>query len=241
MRAHLGKLILVVGIVMMNGGAILAQSSSTNYSIDEFFVGPGGNLDLNSASYSGRATLGDLGSGNFGSTNYQIYAGFTTTNDPYLEAAVNTTDVDLGVLDAGSVSSGTATFSVRTYLASGYVSKIYGGTLTNPDGYEIPALTTQTASSPGTEQFGLNLRDNATPDVGTNPVQVPDSSFSFGLVNANYNTVDQFRFVSGDTIAYANSSSGQTDYTITYIANIIPVTGAGLYQATHSIVTTSTF
>jgi hypothetical protein len=215
---------------------------SPSYGIDEYFIGSGGEVDAQSGSYSLRGSIGDIGIGNSSSANYQIYGGYTTTNEPFIELAVNTSDVDLGVIGPSNTGSGTAEFQVRSYLSEGYIVKHYGETLTNENGDTIDAMTSTSASTQGTEQFGFNLVANTLPaSFGSAPQQVPDASFSFGSVAPNYGTANQFRFVSGETIASSPTSTGQTTYTISYIANVGGITGAGLYQTQHSIIVTATY
>jgi len=238
--------ILATTMVIMNMlvlPAIWAQSySSSNYGIDEFFIGPGGDQNLNSTSYNARATLGDLATGNKTSANYQLYGGFTTTDVPYLELIVNATTIDMGVLDATKTGTGTATFSVRTYLAEGYVVHTNGQLPTNESGATIDAMTSAGASSQGTEQFGINLVANTSPIVfGANPVQIPDATFSFGAVATGYNTDGQFKYNGSDTIASSSKSSGETDYTASFIMNVSPITDAGLYTTSQTFIATSTY
>jgi len=215
---------------------------SPSYGIDEFFIGSGGEVDAQSDSYSLRGSIGDIGIGNSRSSNYQIYGGYTTTNEPFIELSVNTSQVDLGVIGSSNTGTGTAEFQVRNYLSEGYIVKHYGETLTNADSATIDAMTSTGPSTQGAEQFGFNIVANTSPTTfGADPQQVPDASFSFGVAAANYNTANQYRFVSGETIASSPTSTGQTTYTLSYIANATGITGAGLYQMTHSIVVTATY
>lgn len=221
---------------------VLAQSSSANYSIEEFFVGPGGATELDSANYSARASLGDTGVGNSTSANYQIYGGFTTTNDPYLELVVNASTIDMGVIDASTTGYGIGTFSVRSYLASEYTVFSDGGLPTNEQGDTIDGIAVRAAHSQGTEQFGMNLTVNTDPAAyGANPVQVPDGTFSFGAATADYAVADEYKYVEGDAIASSATSSGQTDYTIAYVLNVSGITEAGLYTTNQTVVVTSSF
>lgn len=227
---------------MVPGSLRAQQSSSSNYGINEYFIGPGGELNLSSTNYSARATLGDLGTGNFSSANYQIYAGFTTTDVPYLEFAVNGTTIDMGTLNATTTGTGTATFSVRTYLAEGYVVQAVGGLPTNESGDTIDGMTTKGTSTQGTEQFGYNLWTNTSPTTfGALPQQIPSSTFSFGTVDDEYNDDGQFKYSTTDTVASSSSSSGETIYTASYIMNVSPISEAGLYQTNQSFVATSTY
>ena len=214
---------------------------SPSYGVDEVFFGAGGLNDASSASYRARASLGDTGVGNSASSLYQLYGGFTTTEAPFLEFVVNAVNVDLGVQNTSSATTGTATFTVKAYLASGYVVT----TISDPPkngSYTIANMATTATSTPGTEQFGINLRANTSPStVGANPVQLPDASFSFGQVSADYNVPNQFKYVKNDVIAYSDKSSGITQFTMTYLMNIKSTTPGGTYVMDHNLVATGTF
>lgn len=220
--------------------AVWAQQSSPNYTIEESFIGPGGQLDSSSANYEARATLGDTGIGNSASANYQIYGGATTTDEEYLEVDIPSSTIDFGVLDVTTAATGTATFSIRNYVSTGY--RVYSyGTLAS-GAAEIDPMAAAAASSPGTEQFGLNLVANTSPATfGAAVSQFPDSSFSFGQAASGYDTANQFKYVEGETIAESLKSSGQSDYTMSYLINISSVTEAGIYVMPQLLVVTPTF
>lgn len=227
---------------MLAANPVFSQSNSTNYSIDESFIGPGGIIDASSASYSARASLGDLGIGNAVGTLYQLFAGYTTTAEEVLELNVTGATIDFGVLDSASAATGTGTFTVRSYLAQGYSVTTSGGPPTNGAGDTITAMSSAAASSPGTEQFGFNLVANTAPTTfGANPVQIPDSTFSFGAAATGYDTANQYKYTEGEEVASSASSSGVTQYTMSYIMNIDPLTEAGQYDMVHSIIATPTF
>ena len=103
------------------------------------------------------------------------------------------------------------------------------------------ALATPTTSQQGQEQFGMNLRDNATPNVGADPQQIPSGSFSYGTYATDYDIIDSYKYVSGDIVAQSTKSSGETQYTLSFIANINSLTPAGQYQADLSAVVVSTY
>ena len=236
-------LIAIVSSLLLFWQPLWAQSSSTNYSIEESTIGPGGLIDANSSNYNLRGSLGDTGVGNSASTNYQLYGGYTTTAEEYLEFAITAANIDLGVITDSTTGTGSGTFYVRSYLSSGYVVSTISQPPTNGAGDTITPLASQTASSAGTEQFGINLKANTSPaSFGADPVQVPDSSFSFGYVSTGYDTANVYKYGVGDIVAQADSSSGQTTYTISYIMNInLLTTPAGVYTMHHSLVATATF
>lgn len=62
---------------------VLAQSSSTNYKVEESFFGTGGELDASSTNYRAKQAAGETAVGNTASTNFQAQAGFNTTDQPF--------------------------------------------------------------------------------------------------------------------------------------------------------------
>ncbi|MBW4061795.1 hypothetical protein HJC99_04475 [Candidatus Saccharibacteria bacterium] len=233
-----------------------ATQLSPSYSINESQIGGIGDNGSQSTSYSfkpsvsdGGSTLGDSFTGNSASTIYQINSGFNTASSPTLSFSVTSSSVNLGTLSTSVVRTGTATFNVKNYTSSGYVVQVIGAGLTSGS-HTLSALSTDTASSPGTEQFGLNTVFNTVAGVGANPVQNP-AGFGYGVAGDGatgtfgttrpYTIPDKYRFVSGDTIASAPSSSGETDYTTTFMANISNLTPGGTYQGNIIFVATGTF
>lgn len=147
--------------------------------------------------------------------------------------------VNFGTFSPSATSSGTSVMAASTNGAGGYSITINGGTLTCLSCSGTPtitALAAQTASATGTSQFGSNLRDNATPDVGADP-----SGSGTGTYTANYGTADQYRFVTGDSVASAASASDANAFTVSYVVNIPGSQPAGVYTATMTYIATATF
>jgi len=226
-----------------------AESSSADYQVNEVFFGGGGALNDCSATYCAKESIGETAVGDTASAHYQAHTGFNTDRNPYLQFIVNSSTVNIGALSTGSTTTTTATFSVEDYLSSGYQVV----TVSNPpqnNTYTLHNLTTQTSSSAGTEQFGMNLVANTgctgiSGTLGSNPVQVPSSTFSFGVagngITTDYDTPCEFKYVPGNVIASSNKSSGQTDFTISYIYNISNLTPGGQYSFNDVLVATATF
>jgi|SRR5688572_17053780 len=143
--------------------------------------------------------------------------------------------VNLGTLTPSTTGASTSQIGVSTNASSGYAITVSGTTLTSGSN-EVDALAAQTASAQGGEQFGLNLRDNATPNIGTDV-----SGSGTAAATANYNTADQYRFVSGDIIASKNSADAHRLFTVSYIANVAGNTPAGAYTTNLNFVATATF
>lgn len=244
---HRWLLVCFFLILLMSGRAFADSSASTNYRVDQTFFGSGGELDATSNSYRAKQTLGEVGAGNTASSTYQAYAGFNTTDEPFLEFFVTTSNVNIGYLDTASPTTTTGQFYVRAWQADGYVVRTEANTPKNIHGtYNLAPMTAGGGSAPGTEQFGINLVKNtnfcgAGCDVGNDPQQVPDNTFSFGLAAAGYETSNNFRYNKGDIVANSAKSTSVTIYTISYLFNISSSTAAGEYQFDHDLVATATY
>lgn len=145
--------------------------------------------------------------------------------------------VALGALSTTGTGSGTSVMAASTNAATGYTISINGTTLTS-GGNTIDAITTGAGatSSQGSEQFGINLRDNATPNVGADPSGA--GSFTYGT---GYGTVDSFKFVTGNTVVSQAAAANASTYTVSYIANIAGTTEPGSYSATFTYIATANF
>jgi hypothetical protein len=220
-----------------------AQYSGTNYKIEEAQVGAvGGDNDLEGTSFQGRAGVGDTAIGLVAGATYQAVGGFTTSDIPELEVSVGTLNLNLGDATPSTTLTGVSSFGVRVYLSNGYTVYTRGGVPTNQSGVPLPGLAVNTTSTPGTEQFGINLVANTAPTTfGSIPQQLPDASFSFGSVAVNYNTANSYRYVDGEAIAQSTQSSGVTNYTVSYIVNIAPITDAGTYTMRHQMIVVGTY
>ncbi len=222
--------------------SVFAQSVSPHYEVNETQFGSGGEFNLSSPNYGAQGSLGGSG-GTLKSTNYTNEPGFLTPNEPFLQMIINTSTVNLGTLSTSTAATGVATFQVRAYVDSGYTVLTMSNPPTTSGGAVLAGMTSTAASAPGTEQFGINLRANTSPATfGADPSPQPDSTFAAGQAASGYNTPNQFKYVKGNAIAGTGASGwGQTNYTISYIANINSVTKAGQYSMVHDLVVVATF
>lgn len=217
------------------------EPQSANYRFDETAIGNGGFQESSSANYNARVGIGDLSVGRAESSSFNVEAGSRTDADPFLKVTVTDATADFGYFSPSTAATATATFEVVNYTSYGYAVQIIGDPPTFGSN-QIDPLTSNSASAPGSEQFGLNMVANATPSVGVNPDNgtAPDD-FGFGEAAPNYNTADSFRYVEGETVALAPKSSGKTVYTISYLVNVGSRTAAGQYTTSHSVVVTGTY
>jgi hypothetical protein len=228
-------LALVLSLSLV-GTAVATQSSSPHYMVNETQFGSGAAVQqCSTGQYCAKTSVGDTTVGGSSSDNYSAQTGFNTTDEPLLEVTVTGGNQNLGTLDPSTTASAASVIKVRSYLSNGYVMQI-SGTPPSQGAHALTALTTPSTSHAGAEQFGINLVANNTPAIGANPVQVPSGSVSFGYVTDDYLTPDLFKYADGDIVAQSDTSSGETDYTMSMMINISNVTPGGRYSGTFSAV-----
>lgn len=252
----LSKIILFVLIIVFNSNAIsMAQSSSSNYKIEEYYFGTGGEVDASSDNYRAQQSTGALGVGTSSSDNYDANTGFNTPAEPFLEMVSTGANLNFGTLDYNTVSSGATqagacncSFYIRSYLSSQYTVITLSNPPTNENNNVMQAKSVLGVPStdPNVEEFGINLVDNSSPDIGANPVNQPDDSFADGRAATGYNTPNNFKYVKGDIIASSpltsgNQGVGLSEYTISYMMKIKKLTPAGVYTLNNDLVVISTF
>ena len=78
-------------------------------------------------------------------------------------------------------------------------------------------------------------------NLGANPAPVPNSTFADGAAATGYSTAGQFKYHAGDTIASAAKGNGQTNYTVSFIADIAGSTPAGTYTMAADLVVVASY
>ncbi len=183
--------------------------------------------------YSGSGWTGAVDTGTVAaSTAGQITV--TASVDEALTFTLTAATVPLGTLTTSATGSGTSTMTASTNAVSGYSINVAGSTLTGP--IAITALASPTASSTNNKQFGINLKANATPTIGTEV-----SGTGSGIASTGYNTANLFKFVSGDTVAAATVPTNSNTFTTSYIANIDGATPPGAYTTVLTYGATANF
>lgn len=237
-RVIRGAIIAVIGCVFLASVAHATDPKSTNYTINESSIATGGQYDATSSSYQAMSSTTDIAVGTTSSGNFQVTAGTKTPRDPALTFSVNAISSPFGQFATNVTRTATATFSVSNYTAYGYVVQVYGPTPTTGN-HSIANMSVTGPPQVGVEQFGINLVANTIPiSFGANP---DNGQFGFGSVASGYNTPNNYRYVNGETIARATKDSGVTNYTISYIVNVAPLTAGGTYTASQTLVVTGTY
>ncbi len=134
--------------------------------------------------------------------------------------------VNFGVLDPNVPALATTQFAGATNDFSGYQVFVNGTTMTSGNNI-IPALTSPAASAKGTSQFGMNLRLNSNPSVGSNP-----SGSGTTAIDSKYATPNQFVFGNGDLLVKSTTSTNFNVFTQSYLVNVSADQKAGVYATT---------
>ncbi len=234
-------LLFLVGTVPLKVFSI----TSTNYTIDADVISTGGTQQATSTNYDLADTLGEGLIGNTTSTDsgnsdspYGLRAGFQELYpDGYVSFSVASATIDFGSITSGSTATGSHTMTIDTSAGGGFSITVTGDAPTKGSEVIDAIGAVAAASSAGTEQFGINLVANTSPAVGANP----SGTAPIGSAASPYDTADQFAYQSGDTVAEANSSTNETVFTVSYIANVSSSTEAGDYSTTLTYSVTGNF
>lgn len=144
---------------------------------------------------------------------------------------------DFGEFSPVTPRTVTTQFSAATNDPTGYNTFVTGQTMTSGANI-IPALAAATSSQPGISQFGINLRQNTNPPVGAN---VQSGAVANGGVDPDYNTPNQFKYISGDRIAGSSMSTGFNRYTVAYLVNVSSDQKPGVYASTFNYTAIASF
>jgi hypothetical protein len=184
--------------------------------------------------------------GDTGSTTVNIITDDTVdiaaTVAQSLTFSISDTSIGFGTLNAAAaryatgdtLGSGSETEAhnliVGTNAANGYTMTASGTTLTcsSCGSATITSIgAANTASSAGTEQFGLRMNASG----GTGAVAAPYAAAGFAFDSAAF----------PDQVASASGATSNTTYSVRYLANIAANTEAGAYTATVTYVATANF
>ncbi|MGH7197057.1 MAG: hypothetical protein ACREGJ_04835 [Candidatus Saccharimonadales bacterium] len=145
-------------------------------------------------------------------------------------------------------ATATSQMAASTNAGSGYNITVTGTTLTS-GANTVTAMSAAALGTRGTSQFGMNLKANtvltSNPAIGAEAAPVANGTEFKGQAAIGYDTVDNFKFVSGNSVANsANGGAGPTNaqiYTTSYIVNVPGSQPAGTYTTTITYVCTPTF
>lgn len=143
--------------------------------------------------------------------------------------------IDFGEFSTSAIATGQTQLLAATNADYGYTIRALGTTLTSGIN-TISALQTPDIARTGVSQFGINLRDNSTPNIGSD-VQGTGTA----IVSSGYDTPNYYKFLSGDVLVSATTSDGYRLFTVSYIANISKNQPVGIYVSTLQYIALASF
>jgi hypothetical protein len=143
--------------------------------------------------------------------------------------------IDVGDFSASRTSYTTTQFAGATNDNNGYNVSVLGTTLTSGNN-TIDRMVSKSQSHVGTEQFGINLRDNSTPNVGHNKEGLGTLSAA-----APYSSPNLFKFEPGAVIASSSAATEFNRMTVSYVININPDQPLGIYSTTLTYMAVASF
>ena len=158
----------------------------------------------------------------------QVGDGCTTTNDTYY--------TDMGVLDPKITLTAQSQMAAGTNASNGYAITVNGTPMAAGRNYITP-LTTPTESTPGTDQFGINLVANQDPQVGMDP----SGDWTNAVPSAEYSQPNKYKFSSGDVVASAPHVSLMEKFTVSYVVNSSDNLKPGVYSTTLTFIASGRF
>ena len=167
-----------------------------------------------------------IGSITFTVSSNAIYFGNLRTGGPCFAQNTNPGNVTCPTTTESEAFNMTA----GTNAPSGYAVSVQGDTLTTTagSGHSITALASNTASTPGSEQFGMRI----TATGGSGTVTAPYAASGYAYTGTT-STAAQ--------VASYTGPSATTTYSLRYLANIAALTPAGSYTTAHTYVATANF
>lgn len=207
--------------------------------------GASGTTQITNPSAAQTATLTLGGSGDTGTIGIAIVdtpfdqVSVTATVDPTISFAITDDTIGFGTLSSSAArwANGAGTGSgvdtsahditVATNATSGYTVYVLGATLTSGLNTINAIGGSATASSPGTEQFGLKV--SASGGSGAAVAPYASSNYAYNATTTQ------------DDIAASTVASTTTTFSINYIANIASTTEPGSYATTLTYTATGSF
>ncbi len=143
--------------------------------------------------------------------------------------------VNFGTLSSSNTSYGSSDLLVGTNGKNGYSITVAGDGLVSGNNV-INSIAADDVSRPGTNQFGINLVANQSPNIGADPIGPGN-----GLPTANYDNSNFFMYQNGDIIASYNQPDNYRQYTVSYIVNVSSTQPPGVYVSTINYICTGNF
>jgi hypothetical protein len=234
--------------LVISRASINAQETPSTYTFNDITNPSGNNTTtyVRISTYSSTDASGasiDTGAMAFSTnTNFEVGAYIP----PFLNICVGVTVADdcsqsqgdsleLGILTPQDSSTATSQYAASTNSSSGYGVFLLGNTMTSGNNV-IQPLSSTSASHPGTDEFGINLRKNTNPSVGVDPLGDGTAEPYDG-----YNNPNLFSFVPGSMLSGSTESTDYNLMTVSYLTNVSSSQPPGVYNTTITYLASAQF
>lgn len=158
----------------------------------------------------------------------QVDDNCTSTNETFY--------ADMGTLSTGATLTAQSQMAVGTNATGGFAITANGTPMSAATNViDSPLIPTE--STPGKNQFGINLVANDEPTVGNDPQGV----WANAVTSPNYSIPNKYLYVPGDVVAYSPNVSLMKKFTVSYILNASPSLRAGVYTASITFIASGRF
>lgn len=142
----------------------------------------------------------------------------------------------MGDLSPTSTLTAQSQMAVGTNASQGFVITVDGSSPATGTSV-IPASTTPTISTQGTNQFGINLVANNDPTIGNDP----EGIWANAIPTVDYGQANKYMFKPGDVIASSPNVSLMRKFTVSYVLNSSKDLRAGVYTTTITYIASGRF
>jgi len=143
---------------------------------------------------------------------------------------------DMGTLSSQDTLKAQSQMAVGTNASGGFAITANGTSMSAATN-TIDSPSSPTESTPGKNQFGINLVENTNPAVGKNP----EGEWANAVASTDYSIPNMYMYVPGDVVAYSPNVSLMKKFTVSYILNASPSLRAGVYTTTMTFIASGRF
>jgi hypothetical protein len=161
-----------------------------------------------------------------------IYNSDCSTIDTYI--------VNMGDFTTNQTSAATSQFLAATNATGGYSVSMTGTTLTSGNNV-VASLSTPSPSIIGQDQFGLNLRADNIPNVGSDPAGQIYPLNPSPVISSDYDNINRYTFNDNANLVSIPRPSLPVTYTTSYITNIDQNQPVGVYTTTITYICLANF
>lgn len=158
----------------------------------------------------------------------QVSDNCASTNETYY--------TEMGELNPDETLTAQSQMAVGTNASGGFAITANGSPMsagTNViDGIDEPS-----ESRAGNNQFGINLVANTSPAVGADP----EGTWANAVAAPDYSIPNQYKYMSGDVVAYSPNVSLMKKFTVSYVVNSREDLKPGVYSTTINYIASGRF